>query len=721
VPTGGGDQNPALCARSNGCTGVSFFQDSCLAHVDAADLAAAVEGLVPGQHIDLRGTRITADRLDVIKAALADPSFGGRPRFGMARFDRAVFVGSADFANCYVNGAAGFTGATFEDASFDGAEFRSGAHFDHAWFAGEARFRRVTFGTAASFSGTIFGAACRFLGTTFHGPAVFRSTFDGEAIFGPTDHRAESGTRFLQAATFDHSTFHQGANFGGVPPLGAQAAGAQALAADRDPILGGTRFGRASFVEVTFGGRVAFRGCSFNRSASFAHARFSSAVSFDGAEFDEECSFSGTRFDADAQYRRVNFIGAMTFDAVAFHAWADFSEADLRGGTRLGPGRAHGLDLSKAKVRGALAVQLELDELRATELRVPDGLHLEVDGGIRIDAPDIRSAVPVTVSFVGGELALANVAFHTPATVATSGDRAAPRLIAMTKVDATNLTLVGLDLSGCRFLSCYNRDKLRIEGPPRFAGPPAGRRWTRRLVIAEEHLWRARYDRRPAGWFPQECRGAAESAPPASAGPGAATLAAAAAGAGPAAGPPRAGERARSEAARVQAVYRDLRKGREDAKDEPGAADFYFGEMEMRRAAAAPRSVERGLLTAYWAIAGYGQRASRALAALVLLLSIGAVGFATIGFDASSRIEYRPVATAQPGQPVTYRQESVPGTRPGWVDAAFHSVESATSLLRPTPSRAFTPAGRVLEISLRILGPLLLGLMILAIRGRVKR
>jgi hypothetical protein len=29
-----------------------------------------------------------------------------------------------------------------------------------------------------------------------------------------------------------------------------------------------------------------------------------------------------------------------------------------------------------------------------------------------------------------------------------------------------------------------------------------------------------------------------------------------------------------------------LRKSREDSKDEPGGADFYFGEMEMRRIAA---------------------------------------------------------------------------------------------------------------------------------------
>jgi hypothetical protein len=69
-----------------------------------------------------------------------------------------------------------------------------------------------------------------------------------------------------------------------------------------------------------------------------------------------------------------------------------------------------------------------------------------------------------------------------------------------------------------------------------------------------------------------------------------------------------------------------LRKGRQDAKDEPGAADFYYGEMEMRRHARGSASnrrrassrgrVERGILTAYWLVSGYGLRAWRALAGL---------------------------------------------------------------------------------------------------------
>ncbi len=72
----------------------------------------------------------------------------------------------------------------------------------------------------------------------------------------------------------------------------------------------------------------------------------------------------------------------------------------------------------------------------------------------------------------------------------------------------------------------------------------------------------------------------------------------------------------------VSATYRSLRKALEDSKDEPGAADFYYGEMEMRRLASRPISVERCLLTAYWLIAGYGLRAWRSLATLLIVIAV---------------------------------------------------------------------------------------------------
>ncbi|MEV0442980.1 hypothetical protein AB0I84_15695 [Streptomyces spectabilis] len=60
-------------------------------------------------------------------------------------------------------------------------------------------------------------------------------------------------------------------------------------------------------------------------------------------------------------------------------------------------------------------------------------------------------------------------------------------------------------------------------------------------------------------------------------------------------------------------VYRQLRKSFEDGRDEPGAADLYYDEMTMRRLDTTRPTAERALLAVYWAVSGYGLRASRAL------------------------------------------------------------------------------------------------------------
>jgi hypothetical protein len=166
----------------------------------------------------------------------------------------------------------------------------------------------------------------------------------------------------------------------------------------------------------------------------------------------------------------------------------------------------------------------------------------------------------------------------------------------------------------------------------------------------------------------------------------------------------------------IAGIYRDLRKGLEDAKDEPGAADFYYGEMEMRRLAARgsrhqntdrntpkgrrPSWTERRLLDAYWAVSGYGLRAWRALAALTILLVGCAALFAMPVF-----------AKPRPGAAVTFA-----------TSMEFTARESLT-LIRTSgaPTLEVTGAGTVLDIALRLLAPLLLGLAVLAVRGRIKR
>jgi hypothetical protein len=261
--------------------------------------------------------------------------------------------------------------------------------------------------------------------------------------------------------------------------------------------------------------------------------------------------------------------------------------------------------------------QFSCAEIDASSIKCTTEVNIQLSGGIHIDASKMHCSSEFTVQLGDKALAIANISFDAPALIAvgregssskTSSQDEPTRLLSLSRVDATNLTLAGLDLSPCRFLDCYNRDLLHIDGRPQLASQPDRPWWTRRQVLAEEHIWRARYDRHPTGWFPKSCRYPSEDAPPRA---------------------PR-NRQARIEAARIQSIYRDLRKGREDAKDEPGAADFYFGEMEMRRFAAPPWSVERFLLTAYWLVAGYGLRSSRAFAALLGVLLLAAEGFESV-------------------------------------------------------------------------------------------
>jgi hypothetical protein len=146
----------------------------------------------------------------------------------------------------------------------------------------------------------------------------------------------------------------------------------------------------------------------------------------------------------------------------------------------------------------------------------------------------------------------------------------------------------------------------------------------------------------------------------------------------------------------VAAVYRGLRKGREDAKDEPGAADFYYGEMEMRRHSRATPAGERLLLAVYWLVSGYGLRAWRALAAFGVVIGLVGVGLSRVGFH-----------------------HPHPALGVSWLYAlqATVSLEGKARQL----SGQLTLPGELLRVGLRFAGPALLFLALLSIRNRVKR
>jgi hypothetical protein len=119
-------------------------------------------------------------------------------------------------------------------------------------------------------------------------------------------------------------------------------------------------------------------------------------------------------------------------------------------------------------------------------------------------------------------------------------------------------------------------DQLRLEGECPLAPAPSGLRrrglipvrWTARRTLAEEQHRRAAQWQ--AGW--EEAPDGVEVVGPAVLAP----------------------------------VYRRLRKSLEDGKNEPDAADFYYGEMEMRRHDRKRPRAERALLGLYWAVSGTG-------------------------------------------------------------------------------------------------------------------
>lgn len=160
----------------------------------------------------------------------------------------------------------------------------------------------------------------------------------------------------------------------------------------------------------------------------------------------------------------------------------------------------------------------------------------------------------------------------------------------MQDTDVEKLSLVSVDLSECVFAGALNLDKLRLSGTIRFGRFPGAR--SSREVIFEERAWR---------WHLQ--RGLIESL-----------------SIRPKHDIPGKPGRYSITGDHLASLYRSLRKAREDAKDEPGAGDFYFGEMEAHRLTSRLGSSDYWLLTLYWALSGYRQRASRALVALAVLL-----------------------------------------------------------------------------------------------------
>jgi len=173
-------------------------------------------------------------------------------------------------------------------------------------------------------------------------------------------------------------------------------------------------------------------------------------------------------------------------------------------------------------------------------------------------------------------------------------------------------------------------------------------------------------------------------------------------------------------------TYRALRKALEDRGDAPGAADFYYGEMDMRRHDPAATRAERGLLNAYWLLAGYGLRASRALVSLVVIMGVTVLAILLFGLPAGTTGPVT-IGVPQPDGRIALHTSTPPVVLPSWgqrvdggrVGTAIPLVLNAV-IFRASDDN-LTPTGVYIDMAARLAEPSLFALAVLALRGRVKR
>lgn len=484
--------------------------------------------------------------------------------------------------------------------------------------------------------------ATQFQGASFQGGAWFGSvTFQGDASFdGAT---FESQARFLWA-TFQGDARFEGATFQG------------------DAVFAGATFGHAWFAGATFQRAAIFDGATFQRDAGFVRVTFQ-----------RDAGFIEATFQRDAEFARATFQRDAGFNGATFQRDAEFRGATFQQARRFGPFLAYrGLHLNDVQFAQPVQIEASTIGICCRRARFAGGVQFRlrwarvVLDDTDLAAPSILAGIPRLRSDVlaGPEQRIATAWQRLLAEEVSER----PRLLSLQRANVAGLGLSSVELADCRFAGAHNLDQLRLEADVSFAAAPVWLRWDWRQVIAEERAWRAQRSHRSRSprW-------------PAWLGDEPVVL----------------------EAGQIAGLYRALRKGREDAKDEPGAADFYYGEMEMRRRARRDRTgegsrgrVERGILTAYWLVSGYGLRAWRALSWLAILTAAFAVAFHLIGFT-------------RPPQPDSY-----------WTRLlyAFRATLSLTD-----NEVTLTAWGKLLQALLRITGPVLLGLALLAVRGRVKR
>ncbi|MFE4720627.1 pentapeptide repeat-containing protein, partial [Streptomyces sp. NPDC056728] len=322
--------------------------------------------------------------------------------------------------------------------------------------------------------------------------------------------------------------------------------------------------GRAWFGWATFEGRTVFESATFKRRAGFESATFKGRTGFESATFKGGAWFRSATFEAEAGFESTTFKrawfgsatfkGSARFESVTFEDDAWFGAATFKSPVDLGPFVCAGrVSLVGAVFDGPMTLSCVARRVECRRTRWMSTAELR----LRYTTVDFAHAVfeyPLTIAAEAAPFVLSDGRPVTEQALTGAPD-ATVRMASMRGVDAAHLVLADVDLSECLFTGTVHLDQLRLEGACTFGTVPPAMHWrgwrpirfTQRRTLAEEHHWRASQPGAVPGWN-VAVYGAGRVGP-----------------------------------LQLAPVYRALRKAFEDGKHEPGAADFYYGEMEMRR------------------------------------------------------------------------------------------------------------------------------------------
>ena len=349
---------------------------------------------------------------------------------------------------------------------------------------------------------------------------------------------------------------------------------------DQATFIGGARFNRATFKgeawfeKATFNGGAWFDRATFDGGARFYRATFNGDAGFYRATFNGDAAFGGAIFTGNARFDSSTFSGGAWFSRTIFERFAGFEGVMFDQADQFGPLLAYrGLVMDNVQFAQPVRIEVSTTGVCCRQARFPGGVQLRLRWArVALDDADFPSPSTLTGAPPLGDPAWQDQEKR----IASAWQRLLagqiserPQLLSLRRANVAGLGLSNVSVADCRFVGAHNLDKLRLESDVSFAAAPlpggsGGRRWGGREVIAEERAWRVSRTARHGlphqisalcrHWVAPRWPGWLDDPQP---------------------GVLNSGQ--------IAGLYRALRKGREDAKDEPGAADFYYGEMEMRR------------------------------------------------------------------------------------------------------------------------------------------